>query len=257
MTLTRSRAIARTTVRLVITDPGATIMMIVIPLVFIAFLKPMVQAQLVASGHAGATGAEAAVPGLAIMFAFLLLQTVVMVFFREYAWGTWDRVRVSGATGADLIAGKAAPLVVVVAVQIAAVLAASTLLFGYRVKGSLVALALLIIASAVAVVAFGVLMVSLFRTLDMAMMIGNTLGMLMAALGGALAPTETLPQWVQSLSHLTPAYWAIDGMTRVSLSSAGVTDVGRALAAIAAFSTACFVVAAVRFRPGDTRVGTT
>jgi ABC-2 type transport system permease protein len=245
------------TVRLVVTDPMATILMVIIPLVFVAFLKPMVQAQLVASGHVGATGAEAAVPGLAMMFAFLLLQNVVMLFFREYAWGTWDRVRASGATGAELIVGKAGPLVAVVALQIATVLAVSTLLFGYRANGSLIALALLIIAAGVAVVSFGVLMVALFRTLDMAMGVGNTLGMLMAGLGGALAPTQTLPQWTQALAHITPAYWAIDGMTRVSLDRAGIADIGGALAAVAAFSAVCLVIAAARFRPGDTRVGTT
>lgn len=257
MSPTRSAAIARTTLRLVAKDPGVTIIMIVMPLIFIAFLKPSLEAQLVQQGYVGASGAQAAVPGLAVLFAFLSIQSVCMLFFREHFWGTWQRVRAAGATGTELVLGKAGPLVGVILAQMAVVFLTSAWLFDYRVTGSLAALALLLLGIALCVVALGVLAVALFHTLDQAMIVGNMGGMVMAGFGGALAPTSTLPHWAQAFAHVTPTYWGIEGLRSVSLDGAGVADVLPALGIMAAFTVACVAVAALKFRPTDTKVGTT
>lgn len=257
MSFTRSAAIARTTIRLVAKDPAATIIMIAMPLIFIAFLKPSLEAQLAEQGYAGASGAEAGVPGLAVLFAFLSIQTVCMLFFREHFWGTWQRLRASGATGIELVFGKAGPLVTVIFAQMVVVFLASAWLFGYRAQGSLAALALLMLGIALCVVALGVLAVALFRTLDQAMILGNMGGMVMAGFGGALAPTATLPGWAQAIAHVTPTYWGIEGLRSVSLDAAGVGDVLPALAVMALFTALCVLVAALKFRPTDTKVGTT
>ena len=257
MSLTRSSAIARTTIRVVAKDPAATIIMIAMPLIFIAFLRPSLEAQLALQGYQGASGAEAGVPGLAVLFAFLSIQTVCMLFFREHFWGTWQRVRAAGATGIELVVGKAGPLVMVILAQMAVVFLASAWLFDYRATGSLIALALLLLGIALCVVALGVLTVALLRTLDQAMIVGNMGGMVMAGFGGALAPTSTLPGWAQAFAHVTPTYWGIEGLRSVSLDGAGVGDVLPALAVMAAFAGLCVVVAALKFRPTDTKVGTT
>lgn len=257
MSFTRSAAIARTTVRLVAKDPGVTLIMIAMPLVFIAFLGPSLEAQLAAQGYHDATGAQAAVPGLSVLFAFLSVQTVCMLFFREHFWGTWQRLRAAGATGIELMVGKAGPLIVVVLAQMAVVFLASAWLFDYRVTGSIAALAMLMVGIACCVVALGVLVVALLRTLDQAMVVGNMGGMVMAGFGGALAPTSTLPRWAQEVAHVTPTYWGIDGLRAVSLDGAGIADVVPALAVIAAFCVACVAIAALKFRPTDTKVGST
>ncbi len=257
MSLTRSTAIARTAVRLVARDPGVTIIMIVMPLIFIAFLKPSLEAQLALEGYAGQSGAEAGVPGLAVLFAFLSVQTVCMLFFREHFWGTWQRLRASGATGIELVVGKAGPLVVVILAQMVVVFLASAWFFHYRVNGSLAAVALLLIGIAFTVVALGVLAVALFRTLDQAMILGNMGGMVMAGFGGALAPTATLPSWAQAIAHVTPTYWGIEGLRSVSLDAASVSDIVPALGVMAAFTFVCVVVASLKFRPTDTKVGST
>lgn len=257
MSFTRSVAIARTTIRLIAKDSGVTIIMVVMPLIFIAFLKPSLQAQLEQQGYHGASGAQLGVPGLAVFFAFLSIQTVCMLFFREHFWGTWQRVRAAGATGIELVVGKAGPLVLVILAQMAVVFVASTWLFGYRVNGSLLALVLLLTGVALCVVALGVLVVALFRTLDQAMVLGNMGGMVMAGFGGALAPTSTLPGWAQAIAHVTPTYWGIEGLRSVSLDGAGVADVAPGLGVMALFTAACVLVATLRFRPTDTKVGAT
>lgn len=257
MSPTRSAAVARTTMRLVVKDPGVTIVMIVMPLIFIAFLKPSMEAQLAVQGYHGVSGARLGVPGLAVLFAYLSIQTVCMLFFREHYWGTWQRVRAAGASGADLILGKAGPLIGVILAQMAVVFLASAWLFDYRINGSFVALALLLLGVSVTVVALGVVSVALFRSLDQAMIVGNMVGMIMSGFGGSLAPTGSLPDWAQMVAKFTPTYWAIEGMRDVSLANASVADVLPAVGVMGLFAIVCVAIAIAKFRPGDTKVGTT
>lgn len=255
MSPSRTNAIARNTVRLVVHDPGAAIAMTLIPLVFIAFLKPAFGAQFDAPGVDNAS--SAGIPGMAALFAVMSLQIIVMIYYREHAWGTWSRLRASGATAIEIVVGKSGPLVVVVALQTILVFGVSALLFGYRVTGSLWALGMLILAQSLTVVAFATAAVGLFRSLDVAMIVGNAVGMTMAGIGGALAPTETLPGWAQAVAPFTPTYWTIDAMRAVTVNAAGLPDIGMALGVVAVFVAACLAVTIVAFRPTDSKVGST
>jgi ABC-2 type transport system permease protein len=255
MSLSRTSAISRNTVRLVAHDPGAAIAMVVIPLVFIAFLKPAFGAQFSALGYSNA--GSAGIPGMATMFSVMSLQIVVMIYYREHAWGTWSRLRASGATAVEIVLGKSGPMVALVALQNALVLALSALVFGFRITGSPWALALLVLAQSVTVVAFATAAVALFTSLDAAMITGNAVGMTMAGIGGALAPTQTLPDWAQTVAHYTPTYWTIDGMRAVTLDGAGVADVIGGMGVVAVFVAVCLAITVAAFRPTDSKVGTT
>jgi ABC-2 type transport system permease protein len=255
MSPSRTSAIARNSVRLVIHDPGAAIAMILIPLVFIAFLKPAFGAQFEALGYDDA--GSAGIPGLTTMFAVMTLQVVVMIYYREHAWGTWSRLRASGATAMEIVVGKSGPMVILVALQTSLVLTLSAVVFDYRITGSLGALAALILAQSLTVVAFATAAVAVFKSLDAAMMFGNAIGLTMAGIGGALAPTQTLPDWAQTAAHFTPTYWTIDGMRSVTLHSAGLGDVIGGMGVVAVFVAVCVAVTVVAFRPTDSKVGTT
>jgi ABC-2 type transport system permease protein len=245
MLSSRSVAIARTGTRLLLADPAPLTVTIVMPLLFAAFLMPSTRAQLRAEGYATATGAEQLIPGLGIMFAFLGVALVGTLFFREHAWGTWDRLRASSASTLDVVVGKVVPLYV------------CRLLFGYRPSGSVLALAVVVAVFVAMLAAFGVMLVAVFSTMDQALVIGNLGGMLMSGLGGALAPATSLPGWAQAIAHASPAYWALDALRDITLKGAGLGDVVRPLLVLAGFAVLFALVAALRFRSSDPKVGTT
>jgi ABC-2 type transport system permease protein len=257
MQYSRKWAIARTSVRILANDPAPTIVMIAMPLILAAFLKPAMAAQLQAQGFDGANGAEQVIPGLAVMFAFLSTQVVSMLFYREHYWGTWERLRATGASASDVMIGKAVPLFVVMVIQLAVVFGAGGVLFGYRINGSFLALGVLIAALVAAVIGYAVMIVAILRTLDQAMVVGNLGGMLMAGLGGALAPAASMPGWAQAAAHLSPAYWGLNGIRDVTLGQAGLADVVGPLFALPAFTLCCGLIAALRFRPTEAKIGTT
>jgi ABC-2 type transport system permease protein len=253
----RSLAIAGAGTRLLLSDPAPMLVTIITPLVLSAFLLPASRAQLHEAGFAGANGAEQLVPGMAVLFAFLNTALVGTLFFREHAWGTWDRLRASGASTLDIVLGKVAPLYVVNLAQMVVLFVAGRFLFGYRPNGSMVALAIAVATFVAVLVAFGVMLVAVFRTMDQALVIGNVGGMLMAGLGGALSPASSLPGWAQALAHASPAYWALQVMSDISLRHAGLGHLVAPLLALLGFGALFSGVAAVRFRASDAKIGTT
>jgi ABC-2 type transport system permease protein len=230
---------------------------IVMPLLLIAFLMPATRAQLRAEGYLHATGGEQLVPGLAVMFLFLGAGLVGTLFFREHAWGTWDRLRASPASTLDIVLGKTVPLYVGQLAQLAILFVAGRLFFGYRPTGSLPALVAVLALFDAMVVAFAVMLVAVFSTMDQALVIGNLGGMVMAGLGGALAPASSLPGWAQAIAHVTPAYWTLTALRDITLNGAGLARVAPALLVIGAFTAGFALVAGLRFRPSDPKVGTT
>lgn len=252
--LRRSLAIAAIDARILRRDPSPVLVMTVIPLVFVPFFAPGARAQLIAAGYPNATGIEYAVPGLAVLFALLCVQQVVTAFFRERQWGTWERLRASPARGSELLAGKSLTAFAAQLAQVAAVVLGGALLFGYRPTGSIVGLALVLIAFSGTMVAFGLLLVATSRSLELALVIGNVVAMLMAGIGGAFGPTDTLPGWMQAVAPASPAYWALRAMSAITLDRAELSDVfGDILLLLGftvAFSLLALLVLAARQRKG-------
>jgi ABC-2 type transport system permease protein len=252
-----SLAVARTGLLLLARDPAPVVVTVLMPVLLAAFLIPGARAQLRLAGYVTANGSEQVIPGVAVMFAFLSTQLVGTLFFREHAWGTWDRLRVTAATTGDLVVGKAAPLYVVQLVQFAVLLGLGRMLFGYRPAGSLAALAVVVAVFVAMLAAFAVMLVAVFPTMDLALVLGNLGGMVMAGFGGALTPVTSLPGWAQAVARGTPAYWALDALHRITLDGAGLTQVLLPTGVILLFGVLFGAVAAWRFRPGTVKVGTT
>jgi ABC-2 type transport system permease protein len=228
--------VARISRQLLLTDPASTIMMVVMPLILAPFLAPAAKAQLQLAGYPAASGGDQIIPGLAVLFAFLSTQLVGTLFFREHAWGTWNRLRASPASTADIVLGKVAPLYVAQLLELGVLLSAGWLLFGYRPNGSVLALALVVATFAAMLVAFGVMLVALFSS---------------------MAPVSSLPSWAQVAAHFSPAYWALNAMRSITLDQAGLVDVAGSIGVLLLFGVGFSAVVAWRFRPAAVKIGTT
>ncbi|WP_307222713.1 ABC transporter permease [Microbacterium arborescens] len=206
-------------------DPAPILVMVVIPLLFVPFLLPGATAQLAATGHAGAPGAQYAVPGLAVLFAMLCVQQIVVAFHRDVQSGTWERLRMSPASLSSLLMGKAIAAFVAQVLQLGVVLGGGAVLFGYRPTGSWVGIIVVGLAFSLVVVAFGVLVVATFTTQDQALAACSVVAMLMAGLGGAFGPVAALPEVLRVVAPISPAYWTLDALSALSLDGAGLSEV--------------------------------
>jgi ABC-2 type transport system permease protein len=251
----RVGVIASHELRIARRDPMPIMVLIVFPIITIAFLKPALKPALVASGYPHANGAEQVVPGQAAMNAFFIVALITFAFFGEHVWATWDRLRASPATSLEIIAGKTLPRVAIGVAQLVVILGAGVLVFGLHIKGDAVALAPLVLAFPICLVLLGVAVTALCRTAQQANAFGYLGMVLFGAIGGAFVPFNVLPRWAQAVAPVTPTDWAIRGMRSVILDGQGLGGVLRPTAMLLAMGVLFAVVALRRLRFDDAKTG--
>ncbi len=254
MNLHACLAVFRHELRVLRRDPSTPVFVIVMPLVLAALMQRLFRGTLVAQGVAGATGAEFAVPGMAVSFAAFGIGYAGFAFFRDHGWGTWERLRASQATSLDILVGKVAPAVGLSLLQMVVLFVLAVPLFGLGVTGSWLALLLTIVALALCLNAFALVLTALSRTSQQLTVYASIGGLVLATLGGAFVPVEAMPGWAQVGSPVLPTYWAMQGLLDVVLHGGGLLDVAGPVAVLLAFTAVFAGVAAWRFRFDEPKV---
>ena len=149
-------AVAGLNLRLQLRDPAPTLVLTVIPLVLIPFMMPAFKAMLLTDGYRGVSGAEQAVPSIAVLFSFLAVQNIIDSFFNERSWGTWQRLEASPLSRPTVLTGKALVAYIIQSAQILVVLSLGAIIFGFDPKGSLLALVATLLSFSAVLAALGV-----------------------------------------------------------------------------------------------------
>ena len=232
-------------------DPESLVVLVAMPIVVMALLRGSLADQLQLEGYANANGAELAVPGSAVLFGLFAISLVGYGFFREYRWGTAERLRASPLSTAEIVVGKFAAPILTVALQLIALFAAGTLLFDLEIAGSVVGVAIIAASFTLCLVAAGAALFAVCRTYQQLNAIANLAAVLLAGIAGAIVPFATLPDWARGIAPATPAYWAMEGFTRVVLEGHGFAATLVPAAVMLAMA-ALFTAIAVRaFDAGD------
>lgn len=252
----RAFAIAQNDFELLLKEPLSAILLILMPLVIMVVAKPTYAAVLHQEGYRFANGAEQAVPGMAVMFAFFMVTFGSLAFFREHMWHTWSRIRAMPVRSREIMLGKAVPSFVIVCCQQLALFAVGHLIFGLHIRGSVSALVAVDLAFALWLTAFILLTVALCRTFEQILAISNLGAIVFAGIGGALTPIHTIPSWVSPIAHLTPTYWAMRGFNSVLLDGKGISAVALPVGVLVATASVLCVAAVARFRLDATKGGT-
>jgi ABC-2 type transport system permease protein len=228
--------------RLLAADPYPVIVLILMPLVLLGFLS---------DGLAGGPGQS--VPGLMMLFAFLGLYNVGLSFFRDHGWRTWSRMRTYPVGAGQMVLGKSVPLITMYLLQSIVLLGAGWAVFGMPMEGSPATLALVVVVIVGALYALGLLLVSLCRTMNQVTAVANLGGLLLAGLGGALAPVENLPSWAEQLAPLSPVYWALQALQGVIVDGKGVGELGGSLGVLGASAVLAWTLALARLDVTQTK----
>jgi ABC-2 type transport system permease protein len=236
-------------------DPLPVLVLVVFPVITMAFLKPAFRPALVQAGHHQANGAEQVVPGQAVMSAFFVVSLITFAFFSEHGGATWDRLRASQASSFEIVLGKSLPRVVLCCAQFVVVFMAGVVFFDLNIRGSVVALVPLVIALAVCLVALGVGVTAVFRTAQQANAFAIVGMVLFGALGGALVPFDVLPDWARAVAPVTPTYWAMRGFRSVILDGEGIAGVLAPIGVLVGMSVLFAVLAIRKLRFDEQKVG--
>lgn len=186
-------------------DPGPMISYILLPMVIMLMFKPLYERAFAARDAATIQ----VVTGPLIMFSVFTLAIVGNSILTEREQGTWDRLRSSAATSAEMLVGKILLAMGILVAQQLLLLGYGCLVVGLPLPSSPGLVLVSMLAWAFALVALGAALATVMRShaeVGMASDIGATL---ISAMGGALIPIALMPGWAQVLAHVSPGFYGL------------------------------------------------
>ncbi len=227
--LSRIAALIRHNAIMLLREPGPLISRTVMPLGFDIILRPLDVAT-----QGAARGTEQAVTGSVVMFSLLAAYIVGSGILTERIWGTWGRMRATVVHPVELLAGKAIPALVALAVQQFIVLGFGVLVQGMSVAEPLL-LVVAVLAWTLALLGIGAMLGVLSRTISEMSAAFDIGGIALSGLGGTVVPLSVLPHWVRATAPISPGYWALAAMRgAIQGSTTGTLTASLALVAFAA-----------------------
>lgn len=189
------------------------------------------------------------IPGMIVLvlFVFTILFTATSIV-RERELGTIEQLIVTPIRPLELIVAKVLPYVVVSFVVVVEVLAVGMLLFGVPVNGSiplLLGLSGLFLLTSLGV---GIFVSSTAGTQHEALLMTFATALPTVYLSGFLFPIEAMPHWLQLITYLIPARYALVIMRGIMLKGAGLAILTEQVLAVLVFSTVVVILASTRFR---------
>lgn len=187
------------------------------------------------------------VPGYALMFALFAVGAGAGTILDEKEAGTWKRLLVAPISRWALLGGKLGAQFVRAFAQIGLLFLVGKILFHIDL-GSVPAIILLIVVTAFATTALGMLLVSVVKTRDQLQPITTLTVLTFSALGGSWFPLFLMPAWVQQVSKVTLTSWAMTGFNDLMIFGKGFAAVLPSLIALLIYGVLCFLLAIRFFR---------
>ncbi|MFI9604544.1 ABC transporter permease [Streptomyces sp. NPDC052043] len=237
---TRVSVLVRHNALLMLREPGPLLSRMILPLVFLTLLRPL---YLAAQG--GAAGTEQAVVGTLVTFSLLALSLSGSAILSERLGRTWDRLRGTPLHPAEMLAGKAIPVLAALLAQQFLILGYGMCVLGVRMPHPLLLLGVLLCWSCT-LLGLGALLGVLARSVGELSAAYDIGGMLLSSVGGALVPLSVLPTWVGVVAPVSPGYWAARGL-RAALHG-DTHGVAAACGTLAAVALVCGTLASARLQ---------
>jgi ABC-2 type transport system permease protein len=190
------------------------------------------------------------VPGvLALILMIMTMMLTSMALVRETEIGTMEQLLVTPLTPGAIIAGKLAPYALVGAVEIGTALPVVLFWFEVPLRGSLAVLVLLTVPFMLCTLGLGLLVSTLARTQQQAMMISAFLFMLpQIYLSGFVFPIQNMPAAFQLVTYAVPLRYYVTVLRGVFLKGVGLEVLWPQGLAMLGLGATILLLARVRFR---------
>ncbi len=188
------------------------------------------------------------IPGIiAMILQFLTTFLTATAIVRERERGTIEQLIVTPLKPFELIVGKMLPYVLIAFWDTLEVLIVGVFWFKVPMNGSVALLLLLCAVALMSSLGFGLLISTIARTQQEAMLLAWFSMLPMIFLAGFFFPIEAMPPALQALSYLVPLRYFLVVVRGIVLKGNGVQVLIPEIVALSAFGIAMLAVAAQRF----------
>jgi len=189
------------------------------------------------------------IPGLMVMVLFLFTTLFTSSsIVRERELGTIEQLIVTPIRSIELVVAKVAPYVLISFFIILEVLVIGVLLFGVPVNGSVPLLLGLSALFLVTALGIGIFISSIAKSQQEALLMTFATVLPTIFLSGFFFPFDAMPEWLQWLSHIIPARYALKIVRGIMLKGVGVEVLMEQIMAVLLFSTVIITLAATTFK---------
>jgi ABC-2 type transport system permease protein len=199
------------------------------------------------SGDGGYNGYAHSFAGMGAQFVLFMgieLATAILLARRT---GLWQRLRAAPLSRFTLLASHFLSTTVIASAVMAVIMVAGMAIFGFRVQGSYVGFALVIVGYGLFVAGFGLFLAALGRSPEAMRGLAVMASLMMVMLGGAWVPSFIFPAWLQKLTLIVPVRWVIDGLDAMTWRGLPFETAGLSFLVLAAFAVGFAALAWWRF----------
>lgn len=192
---------------------------------------------------------QQSVPAWLVFAAFFIVVPLSNTLIRERQQGTLLRLRSTNLGSPALLAGKLIPYFFLNQAQVALMLLVGCFVVPWvggdrlQINGSFAMLAIMSASLSLAALGLALLIAVVSKTTEQATLLGGTGNIILAAVGGIMVPRFVMPPAMQSLAHLSPMSWGLEGFLNVLLRGEGFVAIAPYAGALAAFGTLAIVLA--------------
>ncbi|MEA3340708.1 MAG: ABC transporter permease [Chloroflexota bacterium] len=186
--------------------------------------------------------------GMMVQFAMAGMIGAGEILLLERKSKALQRLLTTAISRAGIILGHFLAMFVMIFVQLALLIGFGQLALGVDYLRAPLALLLMVAPLALWVASMGLLIGVLARTEDQVVIFAMIPMLLLSGLGGAWMPLEFTSETFQTIGHLTPVAWAMDGLKNIVVRGLGLESVLLPASVLLAYAIVFFVLAVWRFK---------
>jgi ABC-type Na+ efflux pump permease subunit len=186
--------------------------------------------------------------GMGIQFLLFAAANLGIEILLERQRGLWKRLRSAPVSRLALLGGKTASMTLIALMTLLVSFAFAMVVFRVRIQGSTIGFLSVSIACSVMAATFGLLIAALGRTPAATRGVTTLAVLMMVMLGGAWVPTFVFPAWMQTLTLVVPARWAVDGLDAMTWRGVGLSGAVVPTLVLLGFAVLFGAVALAQFR---------
>ncbi len=185
-------------------------------------------------------------PGMALMFLMFTVTYGGRSLLVEDRQGTLSRMLVSPTTSAQILGGKVFGIFLTSVAQLLILIGGTSLLFSLQ-WGDPLAVLMLVLAAAFGATAWGMLIAASLKTPGQISSVGSAMMLLFGILGGSFFDLSMMPEWVRTVSKITPNAWGISGFTTLAMGG-NLHSIRTPLVALLVMGAVLFIIASLWIR---------
>jgi len=196
-----------------------------------------VHAEEVTSGQTVAyNGYAHSFAGMGVQFLLFAAIDLGIGILLERQRGLWKRLRSAPISRLTLLGGKAASGTLISLMSLLVSFGFAMVVFQVHIDGSVPGFLAVAVACAIMASTFGLLVASIGKTPNATRGVAILAVLLMVMLGGAWVPTFIFPAWLQRLTVVIPARWAVDGLDAMTWRGLGIAQAVLPVAVLLGFA---------------------